>query len=88
MKLYELEYKYPDEDEFHYCLMVYYDEQSGLGELLDEADQEDDFSKVDKKLFEKFGLYDEDICYYYDGELSKKAIESAFEIEVKNMEEV
>lgn len=72
--IYEIEYKYADEyikgEPSHNALVCVYETGSAEGDTiqyaLDRANEDDDWSGVDKLMGILFGLKDEDICFYFD----------------------
>ena len=72
--IYEIEYKYADEyikgEPSHNALVCVYETGSAEGDTiqyaLDKANEDDDWSGVDKLMGKLFGLKDEDICFYFD----------------------
>ena len=72
--IYEIEYKYADEyikgEPSHNALVCVYETGSVEGDTiqyaLDKANEDDDWSGVDKLMGKLFGLKDEDICFYFD----------------------
>ena len=74
MYLYEIEYRNLDElmdgNEPHNAYVVVYDSGTIEGETfayaLDKANEDSDFTGVDKILTKTFELKDDDICFYYD----------------------
>ena len=72
--IYTIRFNYNDEfcngDEAHDALVCAYDSGEVEGETiqyaLDKANEDGDFSGVDKLLGKLFGLKDEDICFYFD----------------------
>ena len=72
--IYEIEYRYADEykanEEIHNALVCVYETGSAEGDTiqyaLDKANEDGNFSGVDKLMGKLFGLKDEDICFYYD----------------------
>lgn len=72
--IYEIEYRYDDEykadEPTHNALVCVYETGSAEGDTiqyaLDRADEDSDWSGVDKLLGRLFGLKDEDICFYFD----------------------
>ena len=72
--IYEIEYKYADEyikgEPSHNALVCVYETGSAEGDTiqyaLDKANEDDDWSGVDKLMRVLFGLKDEDICFYFD----------------------
>lgn len=72
--IYEIEYRYSDEykanEKTHNAFVCVYETGTAEGDTiqyaLDKANEDDDFSGVDKLLGRLFGLKDEDICFYYD----------------------
>lgn len=72
--IYEIEYKYADEyskgEPSHNALVCVYETGTVEGDTiqyaLDKANEDDDWSGVDKLMGTLFGLKDEDICFYYD----------------------
>lgn len=72
--IYEIEYKYADEyikgEPSHNALVCVYETGSVEGDTiqyaLDKANEDDDWSGVDKLMGTLFGLKDEDICFYFD----------------------
>ena len=73
--IYEIEYRYADEykanEPTHNCYVcVYEGDEVGTGETigyaLDKANEDGDWSGLDKLLGKLFGLKDEDICFYFD----------------------
>lgn len=73
--IYEIKYRYADEykanEPTHNALVcVYEGDEVGAGETigyaLDKANEDDDWSGVDKLMRALFGLKDEDICFYFD----------------------
>ena len=72
--IYEIEYKYADEyikgEPSHNALVCVYETGSVEGDTiqyaLDKANEDGDWSGVDKLMGALFGLKDEDICFYFD----------------------
>lgn len=72
--IYEIEYKYADEyikgEPSHNALVCVYETGSVEGDTiqyaLDKANEDGDWSGVDKLMVALFGLKDEDICFYFD----------------------
>lgn len=72
--IYEIEYKYADEyikgEPSHNCFVCVYETGSVEGDTiqyaLDKANEDGDWSGLDKLLGKLFGLKDEDICFYFD----------------------
>lgn len=72
--IYEIEYRYDDEykadEPTHNAFVCVYETRTPSGDTLqhalDLANEDDDWSGVDKLLTKMFGLKDEDICFYYD----------------------
>ena len=72
--IYEIEYKYADEyikgEPSHNALVCVYETGTVEGDTiqyaLDKANEDDDWSGVDKLMGALFGLKDEDICFYFD----------------------
>ena len=72
--IYEIEYKFEDElNESGWRtsnLCVYDSSEVGAGETiqyaLDKANEDDDWSGVDKLMGKLFGLKDDDIAFYFD----------------------
>lgn len=71
--LYEIEYQYLDSlnDGWRRANIIIYDSSVvGEGETIDyalaRANEEDDWSGVDKLMTSLYGLKDEDICFYFD----------------------
>ena len=92
--IYEIEYHYSDEDEFHNCYVCVYDSSKvGAGETiaytLKNADEDGDYSGLDKLLYNLFGLGDESICFYYDIQDAvwdlKTSLERCYDIVIKDM---
>lgn len=69
-KIYEIEYHYDDESEWHNAYILIYATGTPLGDTiqhaLDCADDDGDWSDVDKLLLKHYGLKDDDICFYFD----------------------
>lgn len=72
--IYEIEYRYADEykadEPTHNCFVCVYETDTVEGDTiqyaLDKANEDGDFSGVDKLMGALFGLKDEDICFYFD----------------------
>lgn len=72
--IYEIEYKYADEyikgEPSHNALVCVYETGTVEGDTiqyaLDKANEDGDWSGVDKLMGALFGLKDEDICFYFD----------------------
>lgn len=72
--IYTIRFNYNDEfcsgDDPHDCFVCVYETGSAEGDTiqyaLDKANEDGDFSGVDKLLGKLFGLKDEDICFYFD----------------------
>lgn len=73
--IYEIEFRYDDEykanEPTHNAFVCVYDSSEvGAGETiqyaLDKANEDSDWSGVDKLLGKLFGLKDEDIAFYFD----------------------
>lgn len=72
--IYEIEYKYADEyikgEPSHNCFVCVYETGTAEGDTiqhaLDLANEDGDWSGVDKLMVKLFGLKDEDICFYFD----------------------
>lgn len=72
--IYTIRFNYNDEfcsgDEPHDCFVCVYETGSVEGDTiqyaLDKANEDDDWSGVDKLMGALFGLKDEDICFYFD----------------------
>lgn len=72
--IYEIEFRYSDEyvagEATHNALVCVYETGTAEGDTiryaLDRANEDGDFSGVDKLLLNLFGLKDEDICFYFD----------------------
>lgn len=72
--IYEIEYRYDDEykagEPTHNAFVCVYETGSAEGDTiqyaLDKANEDSDWSGVDKLLGKLFGLKDEDICFYFD----------------------
>ena len=72
--IYEIEYKYADEyikgEPSHNALVCVYETGTVEGDTiqyaLDKANEDDDWSGVDKLMGALFGLKDEDVCFYFD----------------------
>lgn len=73
--IYKIEYRYADEykadEPTHNALVcVYEGDEVGAGETigyaLDKANEDGDFSGVDKLMDKLFGLKDDDIAFYFD----------------------
>lgn len=73
--IYEIEYRYDDEykadEPTHNAFVCVYDSSKvGAGETihyaLEKANEDGDWTGLDKLLGKLFGLKDEDICFYYD----------------------
>lgn len=91
-KVWELEYRYSDEDEFHNAYIVIYYTGEPLGDTIDHAlelaNEDDDWSGVDKLLGTVFGISDSDVCFYFEPRgitPIKKDIELDFDIVIKDM---
>lgn len=73
-RIYEIEYRYADEykanDEIHNAFVCVYETGTAEGDTiqyaLDKANEDGDWSGLDKLLGKLFELKDEDICFYYD----------------------
>ena len=72
--VYEIEYRYADEykadEPTHNCNVVVYETGTPSGDSIEHAmecaNEDGDFTGVDKLLGTMFGLKDEDICFYFD----------------------
>ena len=91
--VYEIEYRYNDEEEFHYALMVVYSTGTKLGDAiqkaLDDGNESGSFVELDKLMYDKYKLDDNDICFYFDRTDMvwdlKTSIERSYDIEIKDM---
>lgn len=92
--IYEIEYRYSDEDEFHNAYVLIYETGTVLGDTIqhamDCADEDGDWAGLDKLLYDHYGLSDGDICFYVDVTVAdegdaKKDLEQSFDIIVKDM---
>lgn len=81
--IYEIEYRYDDEykadEPTHNAFVCVYETGSAEGDTiqyaLDKANEDSDWSGVDKLLGKLFGLKDEDICFYFDAnELKQEGV--------------
>ena len=72
--IYGIEYRYDDEykagEPTHTCMIVVYETGTPSGDNLEHAmecaNEDGDFTGVDKLLGTMFGKKDDDICFYFD----------------------
>lgn len=92
--VYEIEYRYSDEEEFHNAYMLIYHTETQLGKTiqlqLDLANEGGDYSGLDKLLYDRFGLDDGQICFYFDrkdiGDTDlREEIERSYDIYINDM---
>lgn len=93
--IYQIKFRYSDEEDFRDAYVLVYQTGTVLGDTiahaLDEADEDGDYSGLDKLLYDHYGLTDGGICFYYDTDdaIGKRKLENslelAFDIVVRNM---
>lgn len=95
--IYELEYRYSDEDQFHNANACVYTTGTRTGdeiqEKLDAINDGGDFephSELDILVNKLFGINDGDICFYFDrntipDDELKKRMELSYDIVIKDM---
>lgn len=92
-QVYEIEYRYSDEDEYHNAYVLVYKTGTVLGDTiqhaLDCANEDGDYSGLDKLLSDHYDLCDNDICFYFDESDNvrglEKELELSFDIRIKDM---
>lgn len=92
-RIYEIEFRYNDEEDFHYAYILIYDTSTIFGETIQHAldcvSEDDDTSGLDKLLYDHFQLDDAQICWYFDvNDMAwdlKTSIERCYDIEIKDM---
>lgn len=92
-QVYEIEYRYSDEDEYHNAYVLVYKTGTVLGDTiqhaLDCANDDGDWAGLDKLLYDHYELCDDDICFYFDESNNirglEKELELSFDIRIKDM---